>query len=147
MNRREMSGVVLYAEDDPDDQYLMRRAFDVVTSHVDLQLVDDGQELLDYLRNVDPHSDPSLPVLVLLDLNMPNKDGREALAEIKADKALRPSPVVVFTTSNSVIDINYSYDHGAVSYVCKPQNFDDLVEFVRDLTSYWFRHVSYAIDT
>lgn len=142
-----MSKIVVLAEDNPDDQLLIRKAFALVASDIDLRIVDDGQELLDCLRRTDPDAKPSHPALVLLDLNMPQKDGREALAEIKADALLRRIPVVVFTTSDSVIDINYTYEHGAAAYVCKPQNFDDLLDFVRDLTGYWFRHVSYATDT
>lgn len=147
MDRRKTARTVVFADDDRDDQRLLRSAFEIVASDIELGLVGDGQELLDQLRKADSEPQPRHPDLVLLDLNMPGMDGREALAEIKADKALRRIPVVVLTSSDSAIDISYAYEHGAAAYVCKPQNFDELLDFVRALRSFWFGHVSYATAT
>ena len=131
---------ILVAEDDPDDRTLAQDAFDESGANGRLVFVDDGVELLSYLRREAPYADavrfPS-PGLVLLDLNMPRKDGREALAEIKADPALRHIPVVVMSTSRSVDDVEGSYRAGANSFITKPSRFDGLVAMLRALGDYW----------
>lgn len=136
--------VILMAEDDPDDRLLVREAFEESRLLNELRFVEDGEELLDYLRRqkryADPQSAPK-PGLILLDLNMPRKDGREALREIKADPELRRIPVVVMTTSRAEEDIFRSYDMGASSYISKPVTFERLVELMKSLGNYWIEFV------
>jgi two-component system response regulator len=134
----------LIAEDDPDDRFLIKEAFQESLLTNSLYFVRDGVELLDYLRRQGKFSNPveSPPAdLILLDLNMPRKDGREALAEIKSDPRLRYIPVVVLTTSKAEEDIMRSYDIGAASYITKPVTFDGLVEAIRQLKQYWVQIV------
>ena len=138
----------LIAEDDPDDRFLIKEAFQESLLTNSLYFVRDGVELLDYLRRQDKFSNPveSPPAdLILLDLNMPRKDGREALAEIKSDPRLRYIPVVVLTTSKAEEDIMRSYDIGAASYITKPVTFDGLVEAIRQLKQYWVQIVRLPI--
>lgn len=136
--------VILMAEDDPDDRLLVREAFEESRLLNELRFVEDGEELLDYLRRqkgyADPESAPK-PGLILLDLNMPRKDGREALREIKADPELRRIPIVVMTTSRAEEDIFRSYDMGASSYISKPVTFERLVELMKSLGNYWIEFV------
>jgi CheY-like chemotaxis protein len=136
--------VFLMADDDPDDRLLIKEAFEESLLHNAIYFVEDGVELMDYLRGQGSYSDPALsptPDLILLDLNMPRKDGREALAEIKHDPLLRHIPVVVLTTSKAEEDIMRSYDIGAASYITKPVTFDGLVEAIRGLGQYWVQIV------
>jgi CheY-like chemotaxis protein len=128
---------ILMADDDAEDRMLAKKALDSVRLANDLRFVEDGQELLDYLRR----TDVPRPGIVLLDLNMPRKDGREALREIKADPALRDIPVVVLTTSRAEADILRTYELGASSFITKPVTFDGLVEVMRALDKYWFEIV------
>ncbi len=135
---------ILMAEDDPDDRMLVGDALRESRLLNDLHCVENGEELLDYLRHTGQYADPSTsptPGLILLDLNMPRMDGREALRAIKADPDLRRIPIVVLTTSKSEQDVLRSYDLGASSYVCKPVTFQTLVEVMRDLGRYWFEIV------
>lgn len=136
--------IILMAEDDPDDRLLVREAFEESRLLNELRFVEDGEELLDYLRlqkgYADPESAPK-PGLILLDLNMPRKDGREALREIKADPELRRIPIVVMTTSRAEEDIFRSYDMGASSYISKPVTFERLVELMKSLGNYWIEFV------
>jgi two-component system response regulator len=136
--------IFLMAEDDPDDRLLIREAFQESLISNSIYFVEDGVELLDYLRCQDKYANPShapTPDLILLDLNMPRKDGREALAEIKSDPKLRYIPVVVLTTSKAEEDIMRSYDIGAASYITKPVTFDGLVEAIKGLGQYWVQIV------
>lgn len=132
--------IILIAEDDLDDQLLTREALDESRIANVVYFVNDGQELLDYLRQQGPYAQPPAvrPDLILLDLNMPRKDGREALAEIKADASLRSIPVVILTTSKADEEVQRAYDLGANSFIVKPVSFDGLVNAVRVLTQYWF---------
>jgi CheY-like chemotaxis protein len=136
--------VILVAEDDPEDCQFIREALQDGQTDSNLRFVEDGEQLLDYLRRngefTDPHCCPQ-PGLVLLDLNMPRKDGREALREIKSDPELRRIPVVVLTTSKAQEDILRSYDLGANSYVTKPVTFRALAESLKSLGSYWLETV------
>jgi len=132
------------ADDDPDDRLLIKEAFQESLISNSIYFVEDGVELLDYLRWQDKFANPKdapTPDLILLDLNMPRKDGREALAEIKSDPRLRYIPVVVLTTSKAEEDIMRSYDIGAASYITKPVTFDGLVEAIRGLGQYWVQIV------
>lgn len=135
---------ILMADDDADDRMLTREAFE--ESHLvnDLRFVEDGAELMDYLKRRGKFIDPVLsprPGLILLDLNMPKKDGREALYEIKNDPDLRTIRVVVLTTSKAEEDILRSYDLSAASYITKPVTFEALIEVVRTLGKYWLEIV------
>jgi CheY-like chemotaxis protein len=135
---------LLLAEDDPDDRMLIRDALREARLANDLHEVEDGEELLDYLRRrgrFGPGAEAPRPGLVLLDLNMPRKDGREALEEIKKDPELRRIPVVVLTTSKAEEDVCRSYDLGANSYITKPVTFQSLVDVMRTLEKYWFEIV------
>jgi CheY-like chemotaxis protein len=138
---------ILMAEDDADDRLLVKDAFQ--ESHVanDLHFVENGVELLDYLRGQGKYKDADhFPDLILLDLNMPRKDGREALQEIKADPRLRHIPVVVLTTSKAEEDILRSYDIGAAGYITKPVTFKALVEAVKGLSEYWVQIVKLPVN-
>jgi CheY-like chemotaxis protein len=130
---------ILVAEDDPDDRLLARDAFAGNERAVDLRFVADGVELMEYLLRAGryPGAAPS-PDLVLLDLNLPRKDGREALAEIRAHPDLRRLPVVVLTTSAAPNDIERCYELGANSFITKPSSFEELVALARLIDKYWF---------
>jgi CheY-like chemotaxis protein len=135
------SVVILMADDDADDRELTRDALAESRLINELHFVEDGVQLLDYLHRRGAYSRPGAaprPGVILLDLNMPRKDGREVLREIKADPDLRKIPVVVLTTSKADEDIAQSYDLGANSFISKPVTFDGLVEVVRGLGKYWF---------
>jgi CheY-like chemotaxis protein len=135
---------ILLADDDPDDRRLTQDAFDESRLANDLRFVEDGQELLDYLRRDGRFRDAGAaprPGLILLDLNMPRMDGREALQAIKADPRFRSIPIVVLTTSKSEEDVLRSYDLGVNSFISKPVSFEGLVEVVRVLGRYWFEIV------
>ncbi|GAC1402724.1 MAG: response regulator [Pyrinomonadaceae bacterium] len=136
--------VILMADDDADDRLLTKDALDESRVTNDLRFVEDGEELMDYLNRRGKFSDPSTsprPGLILLDLNMPKKDGREVLVEIKADPHLRRIPVVIMTTSKAHEDIFRSYDLGANSFVTKPVTFERLVELMKTLGHYWIEFV------
>jgi CheY-like chemotaxis protein len=135
---------ILLADDDPDDRQLTRDAFAENRLVNMLHTVEDGEELMEYLRRQGRYADQKntpLPGLILLDLNMPRKDGREALKEIKADPELRRIPIVVLTTSKAEEDILRTYDLGVNSYVTKPVTFKSLVELIKVLGRYWFEVV------
>jgi CheY-like chemotaxis protein len=141
---------ILMAEDDPDDRMLTRDALDETSLSTDLEFVCDGEELLDYLHRRGPYAAPDRaprPGLILLDLNMPRKDGRLALKEIKDDPELRQIPIVVLTTSRSEEDVLYTYDMGVNSFIVKPSSFDSLVDIVRTLVNYWFNVVELPHNT
>ena len=135
---------ILIADDDPDDRLLIEDAFLESKLQNERRFVSDGVELIDYLTRRDKYSDPDeapWPGVILLDLNMPRMDGREALSVIKADPKLRQIPVVVLTTSKAEEDILRSYDLGVNSFVTKPVTFEGLVEVVKVLSSYWLQIV------
>jgi CheY-like chemotaxis protein len=131
--------MILMADDDEDDRDLARDAFDEARLPGEIRFVTDGQDLLDYLRGQDRRT--QRPGIVLLDLNMPRMDGREALAEMKADDDLCEIPVVVLTTSKDQEDIKGSYCAGASSFIAKPVTHAGLVDVMRNLTDYWFKLV------
>ena len=141
MNPVPKPNVILMADDDDDDRLLTRDAVAEAGLAGDLHFVANGEELLDYLcrrgKYQDPASSPR-PGLILLDLNMPLKDGREALREIRADPELRRIPVVVLTTSKADTDVGAIYDLGANSFISKPFQFEALVGVMRSLSQYWF---------
>ena len=132
--------IILMADDDEDDRLLTYEAMAESRVLNQLMFVEDGVELLEYLRGEGKYADRSqypLPGLILLDLNMPKKDGREALAEIKSDKELRRIPIVILTTSKAEEDMLKGYDLGAASYITKPVTFEALVDLMRALGKYW----------
>ena len=136
---------ILLADDDEEDRELARDALQDSRLANEMKFVVDGQDLLDYLRHegrwAGPDVDAPRPGIILLDLNMPKKDGREALAEIKADESLRRIPVVVLTTSKDEQDVLKTYDLGVSSFITKPVTFGGLVEVMRTWTQYWFEIV------
>lgn len=136
--------VILLADDDPDDRMLTTRALKRNRLANEIKTVEDGEELMDYLRRRNRYEDmytSPLPGLILLDLNMPRKDGREALQEIKADPSLRRIPVVVLTTSEADQDILRSYDLGVNAFVTKPVTFEGLASAIKRLGDFWFEIV------
>jgi CheY-like chemotaxis protein len=143
MNPTKEPPLLLLAEDDSDDRLLVKDALDECQWRAELRCVANGEELLDYLlrRGTYAGADSPRPGLILLDLNMPRKDGRQALREIKADPVLRRIPVVILTTSKADADIHTSYDLGASSFISKPVQFEDLVSVIRLLGQYWFNAV------
>jgi CheY-like chemotaxis protein len=139
--KRGRSIVILMAEDDPDDRMLSMEALQEAHLSNDLRYVEDGEELMEYLCHIGKYRDGASsprPGLILLDLNMPRKDGREALQEIKASPELRCIPIVVLTTSKTEEDILRSYDLGVSGYITKPVKFDDLIDVMRTIGKYWF---------
>lgn len=141
-NDRRKPGTILLAEDDLDDRLLVQEAFHESRLGNRLVFVENGEDLMDYLHQRGRYSASTpRPGLILLDLNLPRKDGREALAEIKTDPHLRRIPVVVLTISRAEEDILSSYDIGAAGFITKPATFESLVEVVRMLGRYWFEIV------
>ena len=140
---------ILLADDDEEDRMLTSDALAESRVLNDLRFVEDGDELLDYLyrrgKFTTPASAPT-PGLILLDLNMPRKDGREALKEIKADPDLRRIPIIVLTTSKAEEDIYRTYDLGANSFITKPVSFEGLVNVMRDIGRYWIEIVELPPD-
>lgn len=134
---------ILYAEDDEEDRMLVLDALNESKLANPIDIVGDGEELMDYLHSRGEHADRAeeLPGLILLDLNMPRLDGREALKIIKAHPRFRRIPIVVLTTSKAEEDILRSYDLGVNSFICKPVTFESLVETVRIFGRYWLEIV------
>jgi CheY-like chemotaxis protein len=152
MSERTRAGnliTILIADDDPDDRELTRDALQECRLANDVHFVEDGEELMDYLNRRGKHqgrANEPLPGLILLDLNMPRKDGREALKEIKAQPDLRRIPIVVLTTSKADEDILRTYDLGVNSYVTKPVTFDSLVDTIKVIGRYWFEIVELPVE-
>ncbi len=149
MDRDGKRIAILMADDDPEDRLLAKEAMADAQLADDLRFVEDGQELMDYLNHRGRYldiADSPRPGLILLDLNMPKKDGREALQEIKVDPRFRGIPVVVLTSSKAEEDIFRTYDLGANSFIVKPVSFPGLVEVMKALGRYWFEIVEIAGD-
>jgi Response regulator containing a CheY-like receiver domain and an HTH DNA-binding domain len=144
MNKKGNAITILLADDDPDDRMLAKEAFVESRLRNRLEMVEDGEELMDYLQNRGKHSGLNKkpkPDLILLDLNMPRKDGREALKEIKSSPELRRIPIVVLTTSKADEDVIRTYDLGVNSFITKPVTFEALVDVLTALGKYWFEIV------
>jgi two-component system, response regulator len=144
MSRNAMPITILMADDDADDRRLTQEALEEGRLINEVLFVDNGEELMDYLRKrgkFAPPAEAPRPGLILLDLNMPRKDGRTVLKEIKSDPDLRQIPVVVLTTSKSDEDVYRSYDLGVNSYIVKPVTFEALVDILQTLEKYWFEIV------
>jgi len=136
--------LILVADDDADDRLLLEEAFEENRLANERRFVTNGAELMDYLHGRGQWAGPAAaprPGIILLDLNMPGMDGREALAEIKAEPRFRQIPIVVLTSSKAEEDIFRTYDLGVNSYITKPVTFESLVEVVRMLGKYWFEIV------
>lgn len=144
MPQLSSSITILMADDDADDRMFTREAWEENRLVNELRFVEDGEELMDYLHRRGSYAsaeDAPRPGLILLDLNMPRKDGREALKEIRDDPKLRYIPVVILTTSKTQEDVYRSYDLGANSFITKPVTFESLVGVVRSLGDYWLEIV------
>ncbi|AHH96287.1 response regulator [Kutzneria viridogrisea] len=137
MNQRLDVIDVLLVEDDPGDALMTREAFEHHKIRNTLHVVADGVQALQFLRREEPYADAPRPGMVLLDLNLPRKDGREVLAEIKSDETLRSIPVVVLTTSEAEEDILRSYNLHANAYVTKPVDFDRFIEVIRQIDDFF----------
>jgi len=144
MNNDKVSknvNTILLADDDEDDRILVKEALlDANFPYDNLFFVEDGQDLMDYLNGLGKYNGAdrvSLPDLILLDLNMPKKDGREALREIKTNPRLKRIPIIVLTTSTSSIDVNDCYDIGANTYISKPNSFAGMVSIMQSIKNYW----------
>lgn len=135
---------IAIAEDDPDDRMMIQDALLDCQLANPVDFLEDGEALMQYLRREGEYgalSGTDLPGMILLDLNMPRKDGREALAEIKSDPDLRHIPVIVMTTSRSPDDVAVTYDIGANSYVAKPIHYEELLDVLQTLGKYWLEVV------
>jgi CheY-like chemotaxis protein len=141
---------ILMADDDEDDRRAVAKAWKSSRAVNPIDFVNDGEELMDYLHRRGQYSGTAAstrPGLILLDLNMPKKDGREALREIKADPELRQIPIIVLTTSKAEEDIYRTYDLGANSFITKPVTFTSLVELIHVIGKYWIEIVELPADT
>lgn len=150
MKGRRTTVTILMADDDEDDCMLAREALAESRLFNDLHVVRDGEELMDYLYRRGQYVNAKIaprPGLILLDLNMPKKDGREALQEIKTNPDLRHIPIIVLTTSKAEEDIHRSYDLGANSFITKPVTFASLVDVIRIIGRYWFEIVELPLQS
>lgn len=141
---KDNEAIILMADDDADDRLLTKEAFSENKLKNKLVFVEDGEDLMDYLlgKGKYENTEVEIPDLILLDLNMPKKDGREALSEIKKHPDLKRIPVIVLTTSKSEEDIIKSYDLGVNSFITKPVTFEALVKAVKNMGDYWFELVT-----
>jgi CheY-like chemotaxis protein len=149
LSKSYQSIVILIADDDPEDSDLAVEALRESRLRNDVRVVSDGEELMEYLRQsgrYTPETAPK-PGLILLDLNMPKMDGREALAQIKSEPELRTIPIVVLTTSQAEEDVYRSYGLGANSYITKPVTFAGLTKVTQCLVDYWFNIVTLPNET
>ncbi|AVZ31088.1 response regulator rcp1 [Nodularia spumigena UHCC 0039] len=150
MKRSPTNVTILMADDDDDDQILVREALLESQLPINLYIVSNGEELLDYLYNRGLYTDKSKaprPGLILLDLNMPKKNGLEVLQDIKTDPTLRNIPVIVLSTSEDKKDIYRAYNLGANSFITKPVTFAALVEIMKSIGKYWFGIVQLPLES
>jgi CheY-like chemotaxis protein len=139
---------ILIADDDADDRQMTKEALEEYCLLNDIRFVEDGEELMNYLHRRGKYSDPQSsprPGLILLDLNMPKKDGREALKEIKNDPQLKIIPVIVLTTSTAENDILKTYNLGVNCFISKPVTFSEMIEVTKSIGNYWFEIVELPI--
>lgn len=129
---------ILIADDDLDDQLLVKTAFKKNNIDIPLTFVDNGEELISFFSD---NPSINLPSFILLDLNMPKKNGKDCIIELKQSARLKNIPIVIFSTSSQIEDIEHTYDLGASSYIHKPTDFDDLKKIVNTLGDYWFKTV------
>ena len=136
---------ILIADDDADDRELIKAAFEENNFRHNIKFVENGEELLKYLKRKGNYADElthPLPQIILLDLNMPKKDGREVLKEIKQHPELKKIPVIIFTTTKNEHEIKRCYELGANTYIVKPVSFDALVRVIQEIRGYWFNTAS-----
>jgi CheY-like chemotaxis protein len=134
---------ILIAEDDADDRYLLQSAFEENGFKDVLYFVENGVELLEYLHGIILKKiEARLPHLILLDLNMPKKDGREVLKEIKQNQVLKKIPVIIFSTTNNEQEMKRCYELGANSYITKPNSFENLIKTIATLRTYWTQTIN-----
>ena len=133
---------ILIAEDNPTDVMIMREAMDSAKFKIDLHVVVDGVQALQFLRRMGAYKDSPRPDLILLDLNMPRKNGHEVLAEIKVDPEFKNIPVVMLTTSQAEDDLARAYANHVNCYIRKPVDFESFVEVVRGIEQFWFTIVT-----
>jgi CheY-like chemotaxis protein len=139
---------ILIAEDDADDRYLIQTAFSEIGFPGQIDFVENGIEVFSYLEDIyasNNNEEKALPGFILLDLNMPKKDGREVLKELKQHPVFKKIPVIVFTTTKNEIEIRRCYELGANSYVIKPISFDALLKVVENIRSFWFQTASIPV--
>jgi CheY-like chemotaxis protein len=139
---------ILIAEDDADDRYLLQTAFSEIGFPDNIDFVENGIEVLSYLENIYTNNKrevKALPGFILRDLNMPKKDGREVLKELKQHPVYKKIPVIVFTTTKNEIEIKRCYELGANSYIVKPITFDALLKVVENIRSFWFQTASIPV--
>jgi CheY-like chemotaxis protein len=143
IDKQDSEYCILIADDDNDDQYMIKQAFASINLTENVRTVSDGVELLDYLFQKGKYKDAPilLPKVILLDLNMPKKDGRECLKEIKNHPKLKTIPIVIYSTSSNPDDIAYAYENGASSYITKPYSYQELVKIMEIFKQYWFNIV------
>jgi CheY-like chemotaxis protein len=149
MNHTSEPIIVLYADDDPEDRMLVKDAWAESRVANELHFVEDGEDLMDYLHRRGKYqhlAHTRLPGMILLDLNMPKMDGREALQHIKADPRLRTIPTVVLTTSKAEEDILRAYGLGVNSFIVKPVTFKSLVDLTLAFSRYWFEIVELPVE-
>lgn len=146
IEKQEPDFCILIADDDMDDQYMIKQAFASINLTENVQTVNDGVELLDYLHKRGKYKDVETlcPKIILLDLNMPKKDGRECLKEIKINAKFNRIPVVIYSTSSNPDDISYAYENGASSYITKPYSYQELIKIMDIFKQYWFSIVKTA---
>ena len=130
---------VLLVEDNPSDVYLTQVAFRRSHTESEIHVVEDGIQAMAFLRQELPYANAPRPDLVLLDLNLPRKDGYKVLAEMKADPDLRRIPVIVLTTSTAEADIDRCYESYANCYIAKPVDFDEFERVIQEIESFWFQ--------
>jgi|SRR3954466_1321475 two-component system response regulator len=138
--KTEEKHCIIVADDDTDDQFMLKEAFSSLNFDREICSVENGEELLDFLNKKGKYNVASLPIpkLILLDLNMPKIDGRQCLRMIKANKEFSKIPIIIFSTSNNPEDISQSYELGANSYIIKPYSYNELVEIIDIIKKYWF---------
>jgi chemotaxis family two-component system response regulator Rcp1 len=139
MNTKMRPGDVLLVEDNPSDVYLTQVAFRRSRTENEIHVVEDGIQAMAFLRQELPYTDVPRPDLVLLDLNLPRKDGYKVLAEMKADPDLRRIPVIVLTTSTAEADVDRCYESHANCYIAKPVDFDEFERVIQEIESFWFQ--------
>ena len=137
MRNKKKTNLIVFADDDADDRLLLQEAFEENDLKCTLDFVEDGVELIDYLTK-----NKTTPSLILLDINMPRKDGKQVLQEIKTSDKWRHIPVVMFTTSKSPEDIRKCYDLGANSFIVKPSSFENLLHVTNTIGQYWIETVA-----
>ena len=149
MTTQWQTPTVICADDDPEDCLLLADAVKEAGLNWNLEFVEDGEELLKHLRKHVNDTSSDQPAMILLDLNMPRKDGRQALREIKADSQLRHIPVIVLSTSTSVEDVASTFELGGNAFIPKPTSFQRFVEIMETVADFWLNtiiHPSRALD-